>query len=386
MSNVDKVLSQARAWLGCKESDGSHKKIIDVYNAHKPLARGYKVKYTDNWCMTFVSACFIQVGLASLCPLECSCGKAIELAKKMGIWNEDGSITPNPGNIIMYDWDKKDGWPEHTGLVESVSNGKAKVAEGNKSNAVGYRYIEIGSSSIRGYIQPKYAGGASTPSTPSTGNEVAVDYYVKVKTPSGVNCRTDASQIAGKITAYANGTTLHVTKEKNGWLYVNNTGYVSGQYCVRVDGSPINNENAVNYQVRVNTPSGVNCRMGPSTGSGKITAYPNGALLNITKESNGWLYANNQGWVYGEYCTKVGNSSSGKATGTYEVTASDLIVRDKPDGKPVGYSGLTADGKKHDTDKDGALQKGTRVTVKAWHGEWAEIPSGFVHGKYLRKV
>ena len=39
-----KIVDTAVAWLGCKESDGSHKKIIDVYNAHKPLARGYKVK------------------------------------------------------------------------------------------------------------------------------------------------------------------------------------------------------------------------------------------------------------------------------------------------------------------------------------------------------
>ena len=39
-----KIVDTAVAWLGRKESDGSHKQIIDVYNAHKPLARGYKVK------------------------------------------------------------------------------------------------------------------------------------------------------------------------------------------------------------------------------------------------------------------------------------------------------------------------------------------------------
>lgn len=51
-----KIVDTAVAWLGCKESDGSHKQIIDVYNAHKPLARGYKVKYTDAWCSTYASA------------------------------------------------------------------------------------------------------------------------------------------------------------------------------------------------------------------------------------------------------------------------------------------------------------------------------------------
>lgn len=57
-----KVVSIAEKYLGCKESNGSHRKIIDLYNSHKPLARGYPVKYTDAWCATFVSAVFIEAG------------------------------------------------------------------------------------------------------------------------------------------------------------------------------------------------------------------------------------------------------------------------------------------------------------------------------------
>ena len=63
MSNTaNKVIEQAKAWLGKKESDGTHKAIIDEYNGHKPLAQGYKVKYTDSWCATFVSAVAIKTG------------------------------------------------------------------------------------------------------------------------------------------------------------------------------------------------------------------------------------------------------------------------------------------------------------------------------------
>ena len=54
------VLKQAQNWVGLKESDCSFDTIIDVYNSSKPLARGYKVKYTDEWCAAFVSACAIQ--------------------------------------------------------------------------------------------------------------------------------------------------------------------------------------------------------------------------------------------------------------------------------------------------------------------------------------
>ena len=40
---ASKVVAQAKAWIGYNEANGSHKAIIDVYNSHKPLARGYKV-------------------------------------------------------------------------------------------------------------------------------------------------------------------------------------------------------------------------------------------------------------------------------------------------------------------------------------------------------
>lgn len=238
MSNVEKILNQAKSWIGLNEKDGSHKQIIDVYNNHLPRARGYKVKYSDNWCATFVSACAIKANLTDIIPLECSCGEMIELAKQMNIWNEDGKRSPNVGDIIMYDWDNQDGWPEHVGIVESVTNNQITVIEGNKSNAVGRRVISLGNASIRGYIQPNYDGSVTNnqPSKPIS-NEKAVNYQVKVNTKSGVNCRKEPSVSSAKITAYANETILHVTKEQNGWLYVNDTGWVSEQYCVKVTGS-----------------------------------------------------------------------------------------------------------------------------------------------------
>ena len=67
----NRVVSKAKSYLGCKESDGSHKKIIDLYNSHKPLARGYAVKYTDEWCATFVSSIGIALGYTDIMPTEC---------------------------------------------------------------------------------------------------------------------------------------------------------------------------------------------------------------------------------------------------------------------------------------------------------------------------
>ena len=89
----------ARGWIGRKESDGSHRAIIDIYNGNRPLPRGYLVKYTDAWCATFGSAVAIKAGNADIVPLECGCGQLIELAKKMGIWVEDDAYVPDMASL-----------------------------------------------------------------------------------------------------------------------------------------------------------------------------------------------------------------------------------------------------------------------------------------------
>lgn len=81
-------------------------------------------------------------------------------------------------------------------------------------------------------------------------------------------------------------------------------------------------------------------------------------------------------------------SNNSKPLGTYEVIASDLSVRTGPgeNYRRKTYNELTADAKKHDYDKDGCINRGTRVTVKEWKNGFARIPSGWVSGDYLKKV
>ena len=62
----------------------------------------------------------------------------------------------------------------------------------------------------------------------------------------------------------------------------------------------------------------------------------------------------------------------------------NMAVRHAPslNSPLVGYKGLTADGKKHDTNKNGYLEKGTVVTCKDYQvnvdNAWIKIPSGWV--------
>lgn len=169
-----KVVEQAKAWLGYNEADGSHKKIIDVYNSHRPLARGYAVKYTDAWCATFVSAVAVQLDYTSIIPTECSCPKMIELLQKIGSWQENDSYVPNPGDILFYDWDDNGngdnkGSSDHVGIVEKVSGNTITIIEGNYKNAVTRREIAVNGTYIRGFGVPKYDVEKTTtkPAAPS---------------------------------------------------------------------------------------------------------------------------------------------------------------------------------------------------------------------------
>lgn len=158
-------LNTAEQYIGYSEASGKHRKIIDIYNAHKPLARSYAVKYTDEWCATFVSAMSIKAGLTDIIPTECSCQRQIELFKKLGSWVENDSFVPQRGDIIYYDWGDSGvgdntGWADHVGIVSSVSGGKISVLEGNRGDSVGYRTIAVNGKTIRGFAVPNYASKA----------------------------------------------------------------------------------------------------------------------------------------------------------------------------------------------------------------------------------
>ena len=205
-------VNAAVSYLGCKESNGSHKKIIDLYNSHKPLARNYAVKYTDSWCATFVSAMAIKTGLTDIIPTECGCGQMIQLFQKLGAWVENDAYRPSTGDVIFYDWDDNGvgddtGWPEHVGIT-------IKVIEGNKSDSVSYREIAVNGRCIRGYGVPKYSSKATSAGSGS-GNGGGLKYskgdivnftgskhYASANATSGPSCKAGKA----KVTDTAEGT------------------------------------------------------------------------------------------------------------------------------------------------------------------------------------
>lgn len=177
------VLNVMRSWLGFSEYNGKFKIIIDLYNRTKPLPRGYAVKYTDEWCDTTVSAAAIKAGAQDIIGRECGCEQHIAIFKEKGIWIEDGTIRPEPGYVIVYNWgdftQPNDGYSDHIGYVESVSENIITVIEGNKNVSVERRNIPVGWGYIRGYAKPKYDNSSSKPNPPQqpskTITEIAED-------------------------------------------------------------------------------------------------------------------------------------------------------------------------------------------------------------------
>lgn len=178
---ASKVVEQAKAWLGLKESNGSHKQIIDIYNSQKPLPVGYTLKYTDAWCAGFVSAVAVKLGYTDIIPTECSCSRMIALLQKKGIWVENDAYIPSPGDLIFYDWDDSGsgdnrGSSDHVGIVEKVTSGKVTIIEGNYSNSVKRRTLSVNGKYIRGYGVPKYdAETTSGQTSEQTIDELAKD-------------------------------------------------------------------------------------------------------------------------------------------------------------------------------------------------------------------
>ena len=157
----NRVIRAAANLVGTSTGSAAHQRMVADYNSVKPLPVGYAVKNTDDWCDVFVTVVFQREGLSYLVGRECGVERHIQIFKKLGIWNEDGTTTPQSGDIITFNWDKdtqqNDGWADHIGIVERVENGWIHTIEGNSSNGVVRRNTyRVGHGNIRGFARPRY--------------------------------------------------------------------------------------------------------------------------------------------------------------------------------------------------------------------------------------
>ena len=215
-----KVADIINAWDGATRGSAKHLEILNIYNNHKPLARGYRVQVGDAHCATTTSAAYIKAGIAEYTGTECGVEKFVQIAKSKGIWVENDAHFCHVGGACVYDWDdtgKGDctGAGDHIGIVTQVNSaaGTFVVTEGNMSGGkVGKRTMKVNGRYIRGFITPDFdmiarklggtsGGTADKPTKPTT--QAAGTYTVK----SG----DTLSRIAAKY-----GTTVAKLVEING--------------------------------------------------------------------------------------------------------------------------------------------------------------------------
>lgn len=354
------VLAVMRSWIGYSESNGKYREILNIYNSHKPLARGYAIQPGDAWCDATVSAAAIKAGAVDLIGTEVGCEEHIQIFKRKGIWIEDGTITPQPGDIIVYNWDDStqpnDGYADHIGYVETVSGGKITAIEGNKNDAVGRRTLLVGAGNIRGYARPKYAStssaGGNTGSSSGSGT-------------SGTSDTSDASGAPSKTPQWVG----EITK----------------------DGTP----------VRTWAGATTSIKSWPKLNKSNLID-----VCDTVKASNGhpWYYVRIAGKYYGfvdsNFVKKAGasgGSTDADTTKTYKVGKTYTLQVDAlrvRTGAGTGYaaksySQLTSNAKAN-AYSNGSLRKGTRVTCQAVQavGEdiWIRIPSGWIAAYYDGKT
>ena len=156
----DRVLRAAASLVGVRGGSAAHHQLVNDYNSVRPLPVGYAVKDSDDWCDVFVTTIFQREGLSGLIGRECGVERHIQIFKRLGIWNENGASTPKAGDIITFNWDQdsqpNNGFADHIGIVESVSNGIIHTIEGNSNNQVRRNTYRIGHGNIRGFATPRY--------------------------------------------------------------------------------------------------------------------------------------------------------------------------------------------------------------------------------------
>lgn len=298
-----KVVDLVKSWIGKKESDGSYKSIIDIYNGYKgTLPRGIKMQYGWAWCACTWSAIAIKLGYTKIMPIEISCYYIIEAAKKMNCWQEKDGYIPQPGDGILYDWQdsgsgNNTGSPDHIGVVVEVNveDGYMVVVEGNHNDSVKKRTVAINGKYIRGFITPAYTDNAVKNASQSSGKSVnkiaheviagtwgTGEYRKKKLTAAGYNYKA----VQNRVNEILNGGAVKAkTKEQNQnqptSKKVTATEYAS-KYSSSVAGT---------YKTTAN----LYCRNGAGTNKKALVLIPKGTTV---KCYGYYSVAKNVKWLY----------------------------------------------------------------------------------------
>lgn len=245
MTEAEKSLRQQYvnkciSFYGAKESDGSHRTIVNLYNTIRPLPAGYRLKDTDAWCAAFVSAAAEACDLTDIIFPECSCDRMIALYKKAGRWQEnDAYANAQMGDLVMYDWQDSGsgdntGSSDHVGVVVTKNGSKYRIIEGNMSDSVGYREITVNAKYIRGFCLPDFAGkakGTTSAKVESTTSSTTTATSTTTTTQNTATVTTQTCTVkALQIRRGCTGAAVKAAQAILVHCYGYNTGGIDGEF------------------------------------------------------------------------------------------------------------------------------------------------------------
>ena len=137
-----------------KSMTGQRNAVVDIYNSFLPRPRGYKVKYENLLCATFVSAVYIQLGWTDIVPPECGAPELYKNMEALGCAVPNKNRVPAHGDLIFFGQSLKR--IDHVGIVDEVKNEKT-IYFYDLTSVVGRHSRQIAGSTVVGYAVPDYA-------------------------------------------------------------------------------------------------------------------------------------------------------------------------------------------------------------------------------------
>lgn len=128
---AEEILNLAKSQIGIKENptDSNNVKYNTAYYGREVNGKQYA------WCCVFIWWLFKERGASELFyggDKTASCTTLMNYYKKCGQEVKEY----REGDLVFYDWGKKDGYAYHIGIItETLPDGKIKAIEGNTSRS-----------------------------------------------------------------------------------------------------------------------------------------------------------------------------------------------------------------------------------------------------------
>lgn len=189
-----KLADYAEQKLGIKEGTSTFKRLIDDYNNECRPSGTYRMTYNDSWCACFVSICLTHCGYGKKYnSVDCD-----QLYSKMSKYHLTNRNNVKRNDIVFYSWKKTDADLQHVGIVKARQGNIITVIEGNKSDSVALRQINVYDTTIRHIVQ-----------------------LPDITVSTGANTSYDVTKIAKDVISgkYGNGAKRKQALESKGYNY-----------------------------------------------------------------------------------------------------------------------------------------------------------------------